>query len=156
MKNALSTFHTVVNYFIIASFLVAISACDNNKKADASGENEVRQAMVAQMSSWNEGDIREFMTYYWKSDSLQFVSKNGITKGWNHVLTNYQKAYDSREKMGTLKFDLKQVNQISDDCVFVVGTWDLAYTNKPSSGGYFTLLWKLKPEGWRIVIDHTS
>ena len=58
--------------------------------------------------------------------------------------------------MGVLFFDLKEVRQVSNDCVFVIGSWNLEYAEKPNVGGYFTLLWKLKPEGWRIVVDHTS
>ena len=109
-----------------------------------------------QMNSWNKGDIPAFMNYYWENDSLQFVSKNGISKGWKKVLENYQKAYPNQEQMGQLFFELNEVRQLSDDCVFVVGSWELSYSKKPNVGGYFTLLWKLKPEGWRIVIDHTS
>ncbi len=111
--------------------------------------------MLEQQNSWNTGDIEGFMQWYWKNDSLKFVSKNGISYGWQKVLDNYKKGYPTQEKMGTLKFDLLHISE-ADQSATVVGKWNLSYTNKPDVGGYFTLLWKNKKEGWRIVIDHTS
>jgi len=138
-------------------FVVLMTAsCSGVNTETNGGEAAVKSAMQQQMNSWNKGDIPTFMNYYWENDSLQFVSKNGISKGWKKVLENYQKAYPNQEQMGQLLFELKEVRQLSDDCVFVVGSWELSYSKKTNVGGYFTLLWKLKPEGWRIVIDHTS
>ena len=136
--------------------VLMIASCSGVKTETNGGEAAVKSAMQQQMNSWNKGDIPAFMNYYWENDSLQFVSKNGISKGWKKVLENYQKAYPNQEQMGQLFFELNEVRQLSDDCVFVVGSWELSYSKKPNVGGYFTLLWKLKPEGWRIVIDHTS
>lgn len=111
--------------------------------------------MLEQQNSWNTGDIEGFMQWYWKNDSLKFVSKNGISYGWQKVLDNYKKGYPTQEKMGTLKFDLLHISE-ADQSATVVGKWKLSYSSKADVGGYFTLLWMKKKEGWRIVIDHTS
>lgn len=149
---------TLINANILIGIctLFILVSCGQTQVTKNEGEMSIKNAMREQMNSWNDGDIPAFMNYYWKSDSLQFVSKNGISYGWNKVITNYQKAYPTKEKMGELLFELKEVNQVSNDCVYVVGTWNLAYESQPNVGGFFTLIWKLKPEGWRIVIDHTS
>ena len=146
----------IFNFLLVFMLVLTVIACtaENGKSKEA--EVTVRKAMQEQMDSWNNGNIPEFMNYYWRSDSLKFVSKNGISKGWEKVLNNYNKAYPTPEKMGVLFFDLKEVRQVSNDCVLVIGSWNLEYAEKPNVGGYFTLLWKLSPEGWRIVVDHTS
>ncbi len=142
---------------LVVFFVVLITAtCSEGNAVSNEGEVAVKIAMREQMNSWNNGDIPDFMNYYWNNDSLQFISKNGISKGWKKVFSNYQKAYPNKDQMGMLIFELKEVRQVSSDCVFVVGSWNLEYSEKPNVDGYFTLLWKLKPEGWRIVIDHTS
>jgi ketosteroid isomerase-like protein len=44
---------------------------------------------------------------------------------------------------------------IGSDHALVKGRWQLTLS-KDSVGGLFTLLMKKRPEGWRIVHDHTS
>lgn len=157
MKGSFIFTKAIILKSLIGFFVVLITvSCVEGEAVSNEGEVAVKDAMKDQMNSWNIGDIPAFMNYYWNNDSLQFISKNGISKGWKKVLSNYQKAYPNQEQMGELLFELKEVRQVSHDCVFVVGSWNLSYSEKPNVGGYFTLLWKLKPEGWRIVIDHTS
>jgi hypothetical protein len=114
----------------------------------------VLNQMKAQESSWNEGKIESFMNYYWKSDSLKFIGKKGITYGWQQTLYNYQKSYPDKSAMGTLKFVIKEATQLSPESIYIIGSWDLQ-REKPV-GGYFTLLWKKIDGKWVIVADHTS
>ena len=66
-----------MKYGILIFFnLLIISAYAQNKPAD-----RVRDVMKQQVSAWNRGDIEAFMETYWKSDSLLFAGKNGITYG---------------------------------------------------------------------------
>jgi hypothetical protein len=110
--------------------------------------------MKIQEDSWNNGNIREFMNYYWKSDSLKFIGSKGITYGWQKTLDNYLKNYPNKEAMGFLKFTIEESTQLSATSIYIIGKWELQ-KEKPA-GGYFTLLWK-KIEGiWVIVSDHTS
>ena len=55
--------------------------------------------MEQQQLTWNSGDIDGFMGYYWKSDSLSFIGKSGITRGWQATLDNYKKSYDIKKKL---------------------------------------------------------
>jgi hypothetical protein len=114
----------------------------------------VLNQMKAQESSWNEGKIESFMNYYWKSDSLKFIGKKGITYGWKQTLDNYLKSYPDKSSMGTLKFVIKEATQLSPESIYIIGSWELQ-KEKPV-GGYFTLLWKKIDGKWVIVADHTS
>ena len=40
----------------------------------------IRSLLYKQQDAWNAGDIEGFMEYYWKSDSLCFMTKDGVTK----------------------------------------------------------------------------
>ena len=44
---------------------------------------------------------------------------------------------------------------LADDSAVVLGKWKLTGLDELASG-LFTLIVKKKPEGWRIVHDHTS
>jgi len=116
--------------------------------------NLVLQNMKSQEVSWNAGSIEGFMTYYWKSDSLKFIGKKGITYGWQQTLDNYLKSYPDKSAMGILKFEIKESTQLSPESIYIIGSWELQ-KEKPV-GGYFTLLWKKIEGKWVIVADHTS
>jgi ketosteroid isomerase-like protein len=117
--------------------------------------SEIRAVMTAQVAAWNRGDIDGFMNGYAKSAETEFVSGDKITRGWQTVRDNYRKKYDSREKMGTLKFSEIQVTPLASDAAIVLGRWQLA-RQKDKPRGTFTLLFRRTPAGWRIVHDHTS
>jgi len=116
--------------------------------------NQVLTNMKTQEDSWNKGEIRGFMEYYWKSDSLKFIGSKGITYGWQKTLDNYLKGYPNKEAMGILTFTILESTQLSKSSIYVIGKWDLK-KEKPS-GGHFTLLWKKINNQWVIVADHTS
>jgi len=110
--------------------------------------------MKKQEAAWNTGDIEGFMKYYWKSDSLKFIGSSGITYGWQKTLDNYKKKYPDAKTMGKLTFVIKTEEKLSDNSVFIIGSWNLQRENPV--GGYFTLLWKKIKGEWVIVVDHTS
>lgn len=110
--------------------------------------------MKTQEEAWNKGDIKGFMEYYWKSDSLKFIGSKGITYGWQKTLDNYIKGYPTKSAMGILTFSILEITQLSNSSIYVIGKWDLK-KEKPS-GGYFTLLWRKINDKWVIVADHTS
>jgi hypothetical protein len=110
--------------------------------------------MNEQQNEWNNANIDKFMSYYWNNDSLMFIGSKGVTYGWTNTLNNYKKSYPNKETMGVLKFTLIQINQLSDNAIYVVGKWQLTRQNPIS--GHFTLLWKKINNNWVIVSDHTS
>ncbi len=118
------------------------------------GRDSVLKHMATQQDSWNRGDVRGFMDYYWKSDSLKFIGSRGITYGWQKTLDNYLKAYPDKAAMGILKFTIVEASLLSDTAVYVIGKWELQ-KEKPV-GGHFTLMWKKINGRWVIVSDHTS
>ena len=115
----------------------------------------IRQVMNLQQEAWNRADLNAFMDGYWKSDSLMFVGRNGITYGWQTTLDNYKKTYPTPEAMGKLTFTLVTLEKQSSGSAFLIGKWHLKRVND-ELGGYFTLLWKKINGKWVIVTDHTS
>ena len=122
----------------------------------ADAKDDVRKILDDQVAAWNKGDVEGYMKGYWQSDDLTFYSGGTVTKGWKATLERYKKNYTvAGKKMGTLEFADVDVSLISDDSAVVLGKWKLTGLDEPA-GGLFTLIVKKKPEGWRIVHDHTS
>lgn len=115
----------------------------------------IRGLLGRQTEAWNKGDLDGFMQTYWKSDSLMFIGKSGVTRGWQPTLDNYKRGYPDRTAMGQLAFDILKVERLSDDHFFVVGKWMLQRTIGNLSGHYTLLLRKIDG-AWKIVADHSS
>ena len=128
--------------------------CSFAQKELKGDRKSVSNIMSAQVLAWNNGDIRGFMDFYWKSDSLKFIGSKGITYGWQKTLDNYEKSYPDKKAMGILKFTIIESTQLSKTSIYVIGKWELE-KEKPV-GGHFTLLWKKVNSKWVIVADHTS
>ena len=118
-------------------------------------KTEIVAVMDDQTAAWNRGDVEGFMRGYWNSPELVFVSGDTVTHGWQPTLDRYKKNYNSREKMGTLKFTDLAVNVISKDAAVVLGNWSLTRAND-NPKGKFTLIFRKFRDGWRVVHDHTS
>ncbi len=111
--------------------------------------------MAEQVEAWNAGDLEGFMKHYWKSDSLKFIGKSGLKMGWQTTLDNYKSSYPDLDAMGTLSFDILEVEILGNSNAFVIGKWRLDRSEDVLQGHY-TLLWKKIDGAWVIVADHSS
>ena len=122
-----------------------------------SPEQEIRAVLDKQVAAWNRGDIPAFMEGYDKSEATTFVGA-GITKGHSQVLASYLKRYPTREKMGALRFSDLEIHLLGPEFASVIGRYHL--DRSPDAGGdaagIFTLVFHKTPEGWKIILDHTS
>lgn len=147
--------------FLIAislMLLVAFTAPPGSfaqSKPKASSEMSIRAVLNAQVAAWNRGDIENYMNGYDRSPNTEFVGADSITRGWQDVLDRYKKRYDTREKMGTLAFSDLEITMLSNDAALVLGRWRLKRANDEPHGT-FTLLFRKRKAGWRIVHDHSS
>ncbi|EJF09888.1 MULTISPECIES: DUF4440 domain-containing protein [Pontibacter] len=123
----------------------------------AVAEAQVRNMLASQSACWSQGDLDCFMQDYWKSDSLLFVGKSGLTYGWQKTLDNYRKSYPDPAAMGKLTFNLKEMRHLSADHMLVVGQWHLQREAELGDlQGHFSIILKRFPDGWKIIADHSS
>ena len=139
----------MLGYMLIAAVVCAAQEQSPNSAA------EIQSVFTAQQDAWNRGDIDAFMNGYAQSASTVFVSGDEVTRGWDTVRERYRRKYSDRTKMGTLTFSEIEVTPLSADSAVVLGRWKLQRANDQPHGR-FTLVFKRLPEGWRIILDHTS
>ncbi len=113
------------------------------------------QALTAQQTAWNSGDVETFVKWYWHSPELTFSGAGGVARGYDGVLARYKKNYPDRETMGHLDFSGLEFRFLGPEAALVLGHWHLD-RSKGNVGGVFSLVWQKFPEGWRIIHDHTS
>ncbi|MFY9802309.1 MAG: nuclear transport factor 2 family protein [Candidatus Acidiferrales bacterium] len=155
MRYALRTFLFLLLIPAIAFALIPRLAITTASAADASPESQIRTLIEAQADAWNRGDIDSFMTSYWKSDQTAFVGAKGLTRGYEAVLERYRKVYPDRQSMGHLTFSDLEIHVLCPDTAFAIGQFHLQ-REKDNPEGIFTLTCKKLPEGWRVILDHST
>ncbi|MFD2936900.1 YybH family protein [Spirosoma flavum] len=136
--------------------LPALSQQVAQKIAANHDRRTILEILKRQTDDWNAGRVDKFMVGYWNSDSLTFVGKVGITYGYQATLANYQKRYPDRASMGTLKFDILQLDLLTPNIAYVIGRFHLTRPEIGNAEGHFTLLWRKIKNRWVIVSDHSS
>lgn len=144
---------------IFILFALLLFACQESKTPTPTFEQE-EQAILSiinkQTDGWNRGSVDEFMLGYWNSDSLKFITKNGINNGYNAVSEQYKKSYPSPKEMGTLNFVNLKVTPLdrNNELANVTGNWVVSKDSTQNSG-LFSLVLKKMDNNWKIIIDHT-
>lgn len=134
-----------------ATYFMSFAALQNNPR------EAILKVLSDQAIAWNNGDIEGYMQGYWQSDSLMFIGKRGITKGWKNTLDNYKKSYPDKATMGTLTFNIVEVELLNEVTAHVIGKWELQRNeDKGNLSGHFTLIVKKINQSWVIISDHTS
>jgi uncharacterized protein (TIGR02246 family) len=126
-------------------------------------EGAIRAAIAAQAAAWNRADIPAFMQTYENSPETTFIGST-VRKGYEPILERYRQAYATPEQMGTLTFSNVEVRLLPSSCgaveyAAVTGNFHLERAAKGDAkkdDGIFSLVWHKGPEGWKIVLDHSS
>jgi ketosteroid isomerase-like protein len=117
----------------------------------------IKQVLSDQQDAWNRGDIDTFMHGYKNSPDTTFIGKT-IAHGYQPILDRYRKSFATREAMGTLDFSDLVVKMLGKNYGLVTGRYHLTRTaaGGGDASGVFSLIFERDPDGWHIILDHTS
>ena len=121
------------------------------------GELEIVKVLVAQERAWNDGDLNGFLTGYKHSPQTTFVS-GSVQHGSEEMAAHYRSTYPTRDSMGTLSFSDLEPRLLDEHFAMLTGKYHLE-RNKKAGGnaqGIFSLVFENTPNGWKIILDHTS
>lgn len=150
-----------MKFFLFSLGLAALAACTSSPatkvaETPADTRRAITQLLATQTAAWNRGDVASFMQGYWRSDSLVFIGKRGLTYGWQPTLDNYRRSYPNAAAMGQLRFDNLRVTPDGPDAAHVVGRWHLARPGLGDLQGHYLLVLRHLNGQWVIVADHSS
>ena len=152
MRRIGATIFTCVLFSFVA--LAPPLAAARNPQNDKDAINKV---LHDQEIAWNKGDIDDFMHGYKDSPDTTFIGKT-VAHGYQPILQRYKTAYANPDAMGKLTFSELDVRMLGPDHAVVVGNFHL--TRNAAGGGdargIYSLILEREPEGWRIIVDHTT
>lgn len=128
--------------------------------AAAPGLTPVQQAVMAEMEAsargWDAGDLDAFMKLY--APDAVFVGAKGLTRGKAAIAGTYRDSFvKGGNARGHLSFQPLAFRTISQAHQLLIARWTLTSANGgKAETGLTTLLFERRPEGWRIISDHSS
>lgn len=118
-------------------------------------ETTLAAALHASAAAWNRGDLDGFLAPY--ADDVVYIGSGGPVRGLNSVRERFRRVYfEAGPPSERLAFESRSVRLIAPDHALQMGRWVLTEPDGSVQSGWFTLLWERRPEGWRIVHDHSS
>lgn len=125
--------------------------------ASETPQSAILRVLEDQQAAWNRGDVATFMHGYQDSPETTFIGSS-VQHGYRPILERYKKTYSTPEAMGHLDFSEQTVRMLGPDHAVVTGRFHLTRTaaGGGDARGIFSLVFERGPDGWKIILDHTS
>ncbi|MEO8199543.1 MAG: nuclear transport factor 2 family protein [Gemmatimonadota bacterium] len=107
-------------------------------------------------AAWNRGDLDAFMSDYARDSLTSFMSGGHLHRGDDFIRSHYAPLFGPGANRDSLRFEEFQVRPITGDFALVTARYILYRNGEISASGPFTLLMQHRPEGWKILHDHSS
>ena len=134
--------------------LAGAAACVSPQRTVDEGSSEIERRIRESADAWNRGDLAAFVADY--DDSATFVTGKGLV-GKEEMARRYAEKYFHAGKPDqTLRFEEVRVRPLGEGLALSTGRWAVSGGGKPEQSGWFSLVWKRTPGGWKIVHDHSS
>ena len=148
-----------VSVVIVAALLAACTSLPPAASATPSigdrGEAEMRAALDASTSNWNNGNLKGHLLIY--DESVTVMTRNGPRPTIAAIETAFGKTYfEGGKPKQMLRTEQVVVRSLSRDAALMTGRFVLSGGGLPEQSGWFSLVWVRGDAGWRVVHDHTS
>jgi uncharacterized protein (TIGR02246 family) len=142
---------------VLACLTFCMAVLATSSFAQSNEKAPVEQVLRDQQEAWNKGDIKTFMQGYKDSPDTTFIGKT-VARGYQPILKRYLTSYATADAMGRLDFSELDTRMLGPDHAVVVGKFHLTRNTAGGgdSSGIYSLILEREPEGWRIILDHTS
>lgn len=121
----------------------------------ATPEQAIMAVMNASAAGWNAGDLDRFMAVY--APDAVYVIKDGLLHGKATIAARYRPSFSvGGNRRGMLTFRPLGFRRIDVRHQLLWAKWILTPAHGKPESGMTTLLFTRRPEGWRIISDHSS
>lgn len=116
----------------------------------------LQRLMEQSARAWNAGDLDGFLITYAQDSATTFVTARGPIYGFEEIRGRYAARFAPGAERDSLTFTDFTVRMMGADYVLSTARYVLTRGDSVTATGPFTVIWERRPEGWRMVHDHTS
>ena len=132
----------------------ALAACTAPAPADPTADLQALLDQSAQ--AWNAGDLDGFLITYARDSATTFFTTRGPVYGFETIRGRYAARFEPGAERDSLHFTDFTVRMMGADYVLSTARYVLMRGDSVTATGPFTVIWERRPEGWRMIHDHTS
>lgn len=107
-------------------------------------------------SDWNRGDLDAFLSDYAPESTTTFIDGRRARHGIDFIRGNYAPRFSPGARRDSLHFEEVEVRGLSPTLALVTARFILQRGPEITASGPFTLVMERRPEGWKILHDHSS
>lgn len=143
---------------------LALAACQGSGRATAPPTARDRVALTEQLTAqleraatdWNRGDLNGFLSDYAPESTTTFVDGRRARHGFDFIRDNYARWFAPDARRDSLRFEEVEARRLSQTLALVTARFILQRNGAITGSGPFTLVMERRPEGWKILHDHSS
>ena len=105
---------------------------------------------------WNRGDLDGFLSDYASEGTTTFVDGYRARSGIGFIRGVYAPRFAPGAQRDSLHFEEVEARPLSATLALVTARFILQRRTELTASGPFTLVMERRPEGWRILHDHSS
>jgi uncharacterized protein (TIGR02246 family) len=140
---------------MIAAMLVPVAVVATAPAPEARAQAAILAAMADSAAGWSAGDLDRFMRVY--ADDAVYVTTKGLVRGKAAIAARYAASFTpGGNARGRLTFGDTSFRPIDARHVLMWARWSLTAAAGKVDTGMTTLLFERRPQGWRIISDHSS
>jgi hypothetical protein len=118
---------------------------------------EVYQLLKDNLDRWNGHDIDAYLSTFWESPKLLFLSDSEVCSGWQELHDAYKRNFSDLSAMGTGTLSRVKIRIVRPDLAVALSYWTMSF---PKSThiivGIDTDLVEKFENGWKIIVAHST
>jgi beta-aspartyl-peptidase (threonine type) len=105
---------------------------------------------------WNRGYLDGFLSDYAAESTTTFIDGRRAQPGIDFIRRIYAPRFSPGARRDSLHFEEVKVRGLSPTLALVTARFILQRGSEITASGPFTLIMERRPEGWKILHDHSS
>lgn len=141
---------------LVALLVLATAACHSRTSPlpSPSAATDIRTVLDSTAAGWNRGDLGPYMAAY--AEDADAGGSNGFVHGPVAIEEGMRRGFWKNGRPAQqLRYEHLTVRMLGASDALVTGQYVLSGAGLPDRTGWFTTVWERRPQGWRMIHDHS-
>jgi ketosteroid isomerase-like protein len=120
----------------------------------STADTEIRAVLDSTAAGWNRGDLGPYMAA--NAEDADAGGSNGFVHGPVAIEEGMRRGFWKNGRPAQqLQYEHLTIRMLGASDALVTGQYVLSGAGLPDRTGWFTTVWEHRPQGWRMIHDHS-